>query len=96
MFQSHRNQAIDLHSKLFDWLLYESNTGLCWVKTYSSKVTEVSATRLSLHYMLSLRGRSKVGQMGKWERTDEKGETKSDMGWRTSNQKGDVTHPNIF
>ena len=29
---SYRSQSIDFHSKSIDWLLYEDNTGIQWVK----------------------------------------------------------------
>ena len=30
----YRNQSIDLHRKSVDWVLYESNTGVSWVKAF--------------------------------------------------------------
>ena len=32
---SYRNQLTDLHSKSFDWFLYEGSTGTLWVKQSS-------------------------------------------------------------
>ena len=34
VFPSYRNQLIDFHSKLIDWLLCEGNTGIYWVTAY--------------------------------------------------------------
>ena len=44
---SYRNQLIDLHNKIIDWFLSESNTGIEWLKDISNGIwNDINVTNI--------------------------------------------------